>query len=161
MRRRDFITVLGGRWRYTAARSTAAKSYEELWRSNPGAEWRGNAKGRTPGVPNKATAALKDMILGALHAAGGAGGGMAYLQKQAHANPAAFVSLLGKVLPTTIANCWFSRRLAARGARSRLPGVAGASDLTLPGTMRSMQCCSPAQLAARCARKRGEVTAWN
>jgi hypothetical protein len=43
--------------------------------------------------------ALKDMILGALSDAGG----QVYLEKQAHENPVAFMSLIGKVLPTTLA----------------------------------------------------------
>jgi hypothetical protein len=55
--------------------------------------------GRKAGVPNKTTAQLKDMILGALDAAGG----MEYLQRQADESPGAFLSLIGKVLPTTLA----------------------------------------------------------
>ena len=50
------------------------------------------------GVPNKVTKALKDMILGALDGAGG----QEYLQRQADANPVAFLTLLGKVLPAEI-----------------------------------------------------------
>ncbi len=49
--------------------------------------------------PNKATKALKEMILGALSA----NGGQEYLERQAEANPVAFMALLGKVLPTTLA----------------------------------------------------------
>ena len=56
-------------------------------------------KGRPKGAPNKVTKALKDMILGALDGAGGE----AYLQRQANENPAAFMALIGKVLPTTLA----------------------------------------------------------
>jgi hypothetical protein len=63
--------------------------------SKPG-ERRG---GRQKGVPNKVTGALKDMILGALNEAGG----MDYLVKQAGANPTAFLTLVGKVLPMTVA----------------------------------------------------------
>ena len=55
--------------------------------------------GRQAGTPNKNTAALKDMILGALDDAGG----RAYLLRQADENPAAFMTLIGKVLPTTLA----------------------------------------------------------
>jgi hypothetical protein len=40
------------------------------------------------------------MILGALNDAGG----RAYLTEQAHANPGAFLALIGKVLPTTLAS---------------------------------------------------------
>jgi hypothetical protein len=62
----------------------------------------GNGKpgpGRPKGVPNKATTALKDMILGAL----GDNGGQAYLAVQARENPTAFLTLLGKVLPMQVA----------------------------------------------------------
>lgn len=54
--------------------------------------------GRKKGTPNKQTAALKDMILGALDEAGG----VAYLVTQAQESPSAFLSLIGKVLPTTL-----------------------------------------------------------
>lgn len=55
--------------------------------------------GSRKGVPNKATKALKEMILGALDDAGG----QEYLVMQAAANPGAFLTLVGKVLPTTLA----------------------------------------------------------
>lgn len=62
--------------------------------SKPG-ERRG---GRQKGTPNKVTGALKDMILQALDGAGG----VAYLQQQATANPTAFLTLVGKVLPLQV-----------------------------------------------------------
>lgn len=55
-------------------------------------------KGRKKGVPNKVTGALKDMILQALNGAGG----VAYLQRQAKESPAAFLTLVGKVLPMQV-----------------------------------------------------------
>jgi hypothetical protein len=55
-------------------------------------------KGRVKGVPNKVTKQLKDMILGALDEAGG----QKYLMAQAHDNPSAFLSLIGKVLPAEL-----------------------------------------------------------
>lgn len=59
--------------------------------------------GRKKGTPNKATATLKEAIL--LAAAGAHKDGMTgYLTEQAKNNPAAFMTLLGKVLPTTLAN---------------------------------------------------------
>lgn len=65
---------------------------------------RGNAgKGRPKGSPNKITADLKRAILEAAEAAGGPGGTVGYLTVQAAANPASFLALLGKVLPTTLA----------------------------------------------------------
>ena len=54
--------------------------------------------GRQKGTTNKNTKALKDIILGALQGAGGEG----YLQEQAKKNPAAFMSLVGRVLPLQI-----------------------------------------------------------
>jgi hypothetical protein len=56
-------------------------------------------KGRPKGAPNKITADVKAMILGALTAKGG----QAYLEQQAEKNPIAFMTLLGKVLPMQIA----------------------------------------------------------
>jgi len=58
----------------------------------------GNPKGRTPGVPNKTTGQLKEMILGALDKAGG----IDYLYAQADKNPNAFLSLVGRVLPLQV-----------------------------------------------------------
>lgn len=54
--------------------------------------------GRPKGVPNKNTAALKDMILNALEGVGG----QEYLQTQASENPTAFLTLIGKVLPMQV-----------------------------------------------------------
>lgn len=51
--------------------------------------------GRQKGTPNKVSATLKDMILGALDGVGG----QSYLQRQADENPTAFLTLIGKVLP--------------------------------------------------------------
>ena len=51
--------------------------------------------GRSKGTPNKFSVTLKDLILGALEDAGGQG----YLAAQAQANPTAFLSLVGRVLP--------------------------------------------------------------
>ena len=54
--------------------------------------------GRVPGTPNKLTANLKAIILGALEAKGG----QAYLEKVADSDPRTFCALLGKILPTQI-----------------------------------------------------------
>lgn len=51
--------------------------------------------GRLVGTKNHNSTELKDMIMQALHGAGG----RQYLQKQADENPAAFLGLVGKVLP--------------------------------------------------------------
>jgi hypothetical protein len=52
-------------------------------------------KGRRKGSVNKIPKAVKEMILNALDQAGGE----AYLLEQAHKNPVAFLTLLGKLLP--------------------------------------------------------------
>lgn len=55
--------------------------------------------GRKKGTPNKMTGQLKEMILTALDTAGGVG----YLVDQSEKNPTAFLALVGKVLPLTLA----------------------------------------------------------
>ena len=57
--------------------------------------------GRPKGVPNKSTALLKDAILLAAERAGN-GDIVEYLTLQAVTSPNAFLSLLGKVLPTQV-----------------------------------------------------------
>jgi hypothetical protein len=59
---------------------------------------RTSGQGRPKGALNKQNKELKDMILAALDGAGG----IKYLQAQADQNPAAFMSLIGRVLPMTI-----------------------------------------------------------
>ncbi len=62
---------------------------------------RGGARkgaGRKKGVPNKINALVRDMILQALDEAGGVN----YLKRQAKKTPVAFLTLLGKVLPTQL-----------------------------------------------------------
>lgn len=54
--------------------------------------------GRQPGSPNKITKALKDTILQALDEAGG----VDYLKQTAIDHPAAFLTLVGKVLPLQV-----------------------------------------------------------
>ena len=60
--------------------------------------------GRPPGSKNKITLALKEAILAAAENAGGEEGMVGYLQRLAIENSSAFASLLGKVLPTTLAS---------------------------------------------------------
>ncbi len=57
-----------------------------------------SGQGRPPGIPNKITRDVKEMILGALSAVGG----QKWLQQQAEANPVAFMTLVGKVLPLQV-----------------------------------------------------------
>jgi len=58
--------------------------------------------GRPKGVPNKNTTLIKDAIIQAAQDAGGEGGMVGYLTLQATENPASFMSLIGKVLPTQV-----------------------------------------------------------
>lgn len=55
-------------------------------------------KGRVKGIPNKLTKDVKSMILGALEKAGGED----YLIEQAMLNPTAFLSLVGKLIPSEV-----------------------------------------------------------
>jgi hypothetical protein len=61
---------------------------------------KGQAKtgGRRKGTPNKLNADVKAMILGALHQAGGED----WLLEQMNANPVAFMTLIGKILPLQV-----------------------------------------------------------
>ena len=54
--------------------------------------------GRESGTPNKLTREVKEMVLAALDRAGGED----YLLAQAHDNPKAFLSLLGRIIPTQV-----------------------------------------------------------
>ena len=54
--------------------------------------------GRVAGTPNKLSADLRAMILGALSEVGGE----QYLARQANENPGPFLTLLGKILPTQV-----------------------------------------------------------
>lgn len=56
--------------------------------------------GRQKGTPNRITADIKAAILGAFAQVGGED----YLALQARENPQAFMTLLGKVLPTQVSN---------------------------------------------------------
>jgi hypothetical protein len=56
--------------------------------------------GRVAGTPNRMTKDHRDMILAALDDAGG----QQYLARRAEQNPIAFMTLLGKVLPTQLAD---------------------------------------------------------
>lgn len=67
-------------------------------RKPTGAAAMGAGPGRPKGSHNKVTRELKDMILGALDKAGG----VEYLQAKAETHPAAFLALVGKVLPLQV-----------------------------------------------------------
>ena len=67
--------------------------------------------GRKPGIPNKANGLLKDAIIQAAEEAGGREGIVGYLTQQARKHPAAFLALIGRVLPLQV-------RAATRANRS-------------------------------------------
>lgn len=54
--------------------------------------------GRTKGTPNKISRDIREAVLESFSKVGGA----EYLAKQAHENPTAYLSLLGKVLPMAV-----------------------------------------------------------
>jgi len=78
----------------SAPKKTVDKRITPAFRAQAG-------KGRPKGVPNKATAAVKEMVIQALHGAH-KDGGVAYLKEQATKNPTAFLTLVGKVLPLDV-----------------------------------------------------------
>lgn len=55
--------------------------------------------GRPKGAQGKVAGSVKEMVLCALHAKGG----VKYLEKQADLNPKGFMTLLAKIIPTTLA----------------------------------------------------------
>ena len=59
------------------------------------AKGRKTGGGSRAGIPNRLTSAVKDMILEALNQVGG----VDYFVAQSEKNPAAFMALVGKVLP--------------------------------------------------------------
>ncbi len=84
------------------------KKWDKLVKRNSNGQFERGSKalagaGRPPGSLNKTTTQLKEAILGALEAAGGEEGSVGYLRRLAIENSSAFASLLGKVLPTTLA----------------------------------------------------------
>jgi hypothetical protein len=83
-------------WRLSLSGHAAeALKEREVEMAGPGAPKTG---GRQAGTPNRVTADVRAMILAALDRAGGE----EYLLEQAHDNPKAFLSLLGRILPTQI-----------------------------------------------------------
>ena len=83
-----------------------AKSKDHLFKKGQS----GNPKGKPPG-PNKITRDMRGMITEALRLAGNdvkadkkwrEGAGVAYLRKQAHENPVAFMGLINKLLPNKV-----------------------------------------------------------
>jgi len=54
--------------------------------------------GRTKGTPNKISRTIRDAVLSSFDLVGGE----RYLLRQAEENPVAYMSLLGKILPTQV-----------------------------------------------------------
>lgn len=74
--------------------------------------------GRKPGVPNKFTATVKMLLLDALEKKGG----VKYLVKMADKHPQAFMTLLGKIIPTQVVGDMSYRFVA------RMPKPEGNTD---------------------------------
>ena len=67
--------------------------------ANKGSFTKGDPRaGRRPGSQNKVGADIRSMISGALDEAGG----KQYLVDQAHANPTAFLALVGRTVPRDV-----------------------------------------------------------
>src|SRR6516165_1159891 len=92
----------------SAKNAEPLKKSDKLVKRNANGQFERGSKalagaGRPNGSPNKTTTQLREAILGALEAAGGKEGSVGYLCRLAIENSSAFASLLGKVLPTTLA----------------------------------------------------------
>jgi hypothetical protein len=79
-------------------RRLAAENTKLLMAAAKGTRPPNAGKGRKKGIPNKVTGELKSMILEALDGAGG----VDYLKARAVDSPAAFLTLVGKVLPLQV-----------------------------------------------------------
>src|SRR6516164_11493965 len=88
--------------------------------------------GRPPGSQNKITVALKEAIIAAGEAAGGAEGLTGYLTRLAVENSSAYAGLLAKILPQTLAasdsnggkvQITFRRIIVHPGGREEIEGV--------------------------------------
>lgn len=66
--------------------------------ANKNATFPGPGPGRPPGMQNKLTVELRDMVRQALDQAGG----IDYLARQAEENPGPFLALVGKVIPSEL-----------------------------------------------------------
>lgn len=69
-------------------------------RKPTGAAAMGAGPGRPKGIPNKLTRSVKEAIQIAFDGVGGP----EYLMRQAEENPQAFMTLLGKIIPTQVHN---------------------------------------------------------
>jgi hypothetical protein len=95
--------------------------------AGPGAAKTG---GRQAGTPNKVSADVRAMILAALDRAGGED----YLFQQAHANPRAFLALVGRILPTQITGSG-DKDLIPEGATEPARVAKAVAVMLLSGTL--------------------------
>lgn len=79
--------------------------------------------GRKAGIPNKLTTDVKKMVLAALDKAGGE----QYLYEQAINNPNAFMTILGKIIPTQV------NHADNEGGKLTLADILGVIDGTSAG----------------------------
>ena len=121
------------------------KKWDKLVKRNANGQFERGSKalagaGRPPGSLNKTTTQLKEAILGALEAAGGKEGSVGYLRRLAIENSSAFASLLGKVLPTTLAASESDGGLSTKITFERV--------IVFPDGRREIEGATPKQLPA-------------
>jgi hypothetical protein len=63
-----------------------------------GGKTRTSGQGRPKGTPNKVTRDIREMLRASLDKVGG----VAYLVRQAEANPASYMALIGKIVPAQV-----------------------------------------------------------
>ena len=80
-------------------------------------------KGRPKGSLNKENKLIREAIIAAAEKAGGKDGMVGYLLKQAEAQPAAFMALLGKVLPSQVEANVDANVSVKTGARDKLAAL--------------------------------------
>jgi hypothetical protein len=111
-------------------------------KNNPVERLPGAGPGRPKGSKNKTTLALKEMLLNSLEGVGG----QAYFEKLAIENSSAYCSLLGKIVPHTLASApesdggppviRFERHIVFPGGHREIEGVTSkalpAPDPALP-----------------------------
>ena len=82
--------------------------------------------GRKPGIPNKANGLLRDAIIQAAEEAGGKEGIVGYLTQQAKKHPAAFLALIGRVLPLQVQGRGATEQIVVQILYRPRPGPRGA-----------------------------------
>ena len=108
--------------------------------------------GRQKGTPNKITHDLKEMVVKALHKAGG----VAYLARQAEANPSAFLALVGRVLPLQVGDVGDGPILIVTGIER--PQIAQHNDAKVDGGTRVIEHDSTELLPSKRTRPESDLS---